>query len=211
MVDDARLGGDRLAVQVLDRRDRRVADDRVVAGRVVVDDDDHLVAADGDAEHRVVQRLGVDVELAGRQRVELTRCSRRSNVSSTSRPTCVEDARLLGDGQREPARPGRVADLDRVDLRGSGSSGRRAGWIARRVGRRRRVGGRVGSRRRRRVSGRRRRRVGCCGCGRVGSVVVAAARSGDQQQDRDHRSASCRRSVHAHPSSREAQVGRAST
>ena len=42
----------------------------VVAGRVVVGDEDPLLAAGGDAEDRVVERLRVDVDAAGDERVE---------------------------------------------------------------------------------------------------------------------------------------------
>ena len=82
----------------------------VVAGRVVVGDDDPLLAAGGDAEDRVVERLGVDVDAAGDERVE------RGDVVGEVRQLDVEaglleDALLLGDRQREPARPGAVADL----------------------------------------------------------------------------------------------------
>ncbi len=63
VVDDAGLGGDDLPFRSLIRRDRLVADHGVVAGRVVADDDDLLLGAGGDGEDRVVERLGVHVEL----------------------------------------------------------------------------------------------------------------------------------------------------
>ncbi len=144
--------------EVVDRRDRGVADDGVVAGRVVVDDDDPLLAAGGDAEDRVVERLGVDVDAAGDERVE------RGDVVGEERQLDVEaglleDALLLGDGEREPARPGAVADLQRGAVAASPPPRRRTPGV---------VADAASGRRRRR---RRRARI---------VVVVAAAGSDDR-------------------------------
>ena len=90
----------RLALHVGDRCDRLVADDGVVAGRVVVDHDDRLLRATGDRRHRVVERLRVGVELARRHRVE-----RRDVVGEVLQvdvePVLLEDACL-----RRPPRAG---------------------------------------------------------------------------------------------------------
>ena len=96
----------------------------VVARRVVVGDEDLLLAAGGDGEDRVVERLGVDVDAAGDERVE------RRDVVGEERQLDVEaglleDALLLGDGEGEPARPGAVADLERSARRSPPVAARR--------------------------------------------------------------------------------------
>jgi hypothetical protein len=117
VVDHALFGRDGLALQVGDGLDRRVTDDGVVAGRVVVHRDDGLLRSAGDGRDGVVERLGVGVELPGGHRVE-----RRDVVGEVLEvdveTVLLEDPGLVGHRQREPARPRAVADRDLVGLRG---------------------------------------------------------------------------------------------
>ena len=113
VVDDAGLGRHGLAGQVLDRVDGLVDDDGVVAGRVVVDQHDHLVVAGRHADQRVVERLAVGVELAGAERGERGQVVVEP-LELDLDPDLLEEALLLGDRPREPPGPGRVAEGDRL-------------------------------------------------------------------------------------------------
>ena len=119
VVDDADFDADRLAGEILDGVDVAGDDDLVVAGGVVVDEDDHLIRACRDGCQRVVQRLAVRVDLAGGERVE--RVDVALEVGQLDVETDLfEDAGFLGDLPREPAGPGAESQRDRL-ARGLGS------------------------------------------------------------------------------------------